>query len=174
MAKSEQSDSKEISMAIATSTSPGTVANTVALAVVLWCSIHNMFPPLRARTAISSLEEAIKEAAEAYDKDKSALGDSVRLKFQTDFKRLEFATLHLEDKYIQSCLNLSWASLPRRVSDEKYAWVTARAYRRGVNDLKTWLQVSTSSSSSIEVMLTARAWIVRNRKSEEGPSAGNS
>ncbi|KAK0237621.1 hypothetical protein EDD85DRAFT_951806 [Armillaria nabsnona] len=143
MAKSESSGSAgEVATTIATSTSPGTVANTVALAVVLWHSLPNIFPPLRAATAINLLDDTIKEVSDMYDENKSTLGDTTSFKFETDFNRLELSTLELKEKYIQDCLNVSWASLPCRLSHEKYAWATARAYHRGVDDLKTWLELA--------------------------------
>ncbi|PBK76234.1 hypothetical protein ARMSODRAFT_1011500 [Armillaria solidipes] len=116
MAKSEPSSSaREVATTIATSTS---------------------------KHAINLLDDATKEVVDMYDKNKSTLGDSASFKFETDFNRLELATVELKEKYIQDCLNVSWAGLPCRLSHEKYAWAIARAYRRGVDDLKTWLELA--------------------------------
>ncbi|PBK90261.1 hypothetical protein ARMGADRAFT_1083123 [Armillaria gallica] len=142
MPQNEQNSSnsskwRDVATTIATSTSSGTAANTVALTVVLWHLLPRMFPPLRPSEAISSLEDAIKEVADMYNEHKSILGDCGS--FETDLNTLNLAALGLKEKYIQDSLNVSWACLPSRLSHEKYAWITARAHRREVHSLKSWL-----------------------------------
>ncbi|PBK68655.1 hypothetical protein ARMSODRAFT_975555 [Armillaria solidipes] len=177
MAQNEQNSSnsskwRDVATTIATSTSSGTAANTVALVVVLWYLLPRMFPPLRPSEAINLLEDAIKEVADMYDEHKSILGDWAT--FETRFNRLELAALELKEKHIQDSLNVSWASLPSRLSHEKYAWATARVHRREVDSLKSWLVVSTSSPSSGEAMLTARVPKVGDNQGEEGSSSNGS
>ncbi|KAK0435673.1 hypothetical protein EV421DRAFT_1908546 [Armillaria borealis] len=142
MPQNEQNSSNsnkwsDVATTIATSTSSGTAANTVALVVVLWHLLPRMFPPFRPSSAINLLEDAMKEVADMYNEHKSILGDWAT--FQTRFNRLELATLELKEKHIQDSLNVSWASLPSRLSHEKYAWATARVHRREVDSLKSWL-----------------------------------
>lgn len=80
---------REVTTTIATSTNPGTVANTVALVVVLWYSLPDIIPSIRPTTAISLLDDATKEVADMYDKNKSALDDSVSFKFETALNRYD-------------------------------------------------------------------------------------
>lgn len=89
----------------------------------------------------------------------------------TSHVRLELAVLELKEKQIQG-VNVAWTNLLSRVSHEKYIWMTARTHRRDVETVKSRLEVSTSSSSASEVMLTARVWIVGNNQGKEGPSSG--
>ncbi|SJK98888.1 uncharacterized protein ARMOST_02163 [Armillaria ostoyae] len=151
MAQNEQNSSnstslKEVATTVASSTSPGTAANAVALVVVLWCSLSNIVPPLRPSAAINLLEEAIQEATDIYDAHKGILRD--RESLQVDLNRsagLELAALELKEKYIQDSLNVSWMalpSLPRYLSREKYVWATARAHRREVDALKSKLMLA--------------------------------
>ncbi|PBK68657.1 hypothetical protein ARMSODRAFT_975557 [Armillaria solidipes] len=142
MAQNEPNSTKwrDVATTIATSTSPGTAANTVALAVVLWYSLPNIFPPLRSSSAITLLENAIKELADMYGEHKSILGD--RASFATDLNKLQLAALELKEKHIQTSLNISWMSLPSRLSDEKYVWGIARERRREVVALKSRLELA--------------------------------
>ncbi|KAK0237613.1 hypothetical protein EDD85DRAFT_951799 [Armillaria nabsnona] len=148
MAQNEQNSSnstslKEVATTVASSTSPGTAANTVALVVVLWCSLSSIVPPLRPSAAINLLEEAIQEVIDTYDAHKGILRD--RESLQVDLNRLELAALELKEKYIQDSLNVSWTalpSLPKYLSREKYAWATARAHRREVDALKSKLMLA--------------------------------
>ncbi|PBK68663.1 hypothetical protein ARMSODRAFT_1019279 [Armillaria solidipes] len=130
---------KEIATTIATSTSPGTAANTMALAVVLWYSLPNFLPPLSSGSAIAHLENAIKELADIYGRHKSILGD--RASFENEFKKLKRAALELKEKHIQN-LDVSWKSLPTRLAHEKYVWATARVHRREVGALKSKLELT--------------------------------
>ncbi|KAK0203373.1 hypothetical protein DFS33DRAFT_1274580 [Desarmillaria ectypa] len=121
---------REVVTTIATSTSPGTAVNMVALAVVLWYAFPNFFAPLQPSSAINSLEDAIGEVADMYGVHKGILHDGESLK--VDLKRLELAVLELKEGRIQDSLNISWTRLPERLSHAKHAWSTARAHRREV------------------------------------------
>ncbi|KAK0435671.1 hypothetical protein EV421DRAFT_1908544 [Armillaria borealis] len=148
MAQNEQNSSisaslKEVATTVASSTSPGTATNTVALVVVLWCSLSNIVPPLRPSAAIDLLEEAIQETIDIYDAHKGILRD--RESLEVDLNRLELAALELKEKHIRDSMNGSWTalpSLPKYLSREKYAWATARAHRLEVDALKTKLMLA--------------------------------
>ncbi|KAK0474245.1 hypothetical protein IW261DRAFT_573650 [Armillaria novae-zelandiae] len=155
MAQNEQSSSlREVATTIATSTNPGTAANTVALVVVLCCVLHDTLsipftPPCS--------EKGLKELAEIYNQNKEILSDSKS--FQEELARLEIAELELKDKQNQA-VGISWKNLTSRISIEKYIWTTGRMHRRDVETAKERLKVSISSSSSTEVMLKAGVRIV--------------
>ncbi len=98
MAQNEQNSSnstslKEVATTVASSTSPGTAANTVALVVVLWCSLSSIVPPLRPRAAINLLEEAIQEVIDIYDAHKGILRD--RESLQVDLNRYRLCSYAL-------------------------------------------------------------------------------
>ncbi|KAK0220535.1 hypothetical protein IW262DRAFT_1461807 [Armillaria fumosa] len=130
---------KEIAATIATSTNPGTAANTMTLTVVLWYSLPSIFPPLSSGSVITHLENAINELADMYGGHKSVPGDQAN--FENEFKKLKRATLELKEKHIQN-LNVSWKSFPTRLVHEKYVWATARAHRREVGALKSKLELT--------------------------------
>ncbi|SJK98880.1 uncharacterized protein ARMOST_02154 [Armillaria ostoyae] len=138
MAQNEQSSSlREIATTIATSTNPGTAANTVALAVVLWYVLPDMFS-LPSNSATTRLENTIKEVVDKYNQNKSILADT---SLEDDLNKLELAVLELKEKQIQG-VNIAWTNLPSRVSHEKYIWTTARMHRRDVETVKSRLELA--------------------------------
>ncbi|KAK0220529.1 hypothetical protein IW262DRAFT_1297585 [Armillaria fumosa] len=174
MAQNEQNLSnstslKEVATTVASSTSPGTATNTIALAVVLWCSLSNIVPPLRPSVAINLLEEAIREVIDIYDAHKGILRD--RESFQVDLKRIELAVLELKEKYIQDSLNRSWMalpSLPQYLSREKYAWTTARAHGREVDALKSKLMLAVIKAKKGLLQTPLRVGTVDDQKENQG------
>ncbi|KAK0452705.1 hypothetical protein EV421DRAFT_1968939 [Armillaria borealis] len=136
MAQNEQSSSlREIATTIATSINPGTAANTVALAVVLWYVLPDMFS-LPSNSATTRLENTIKEVVDKYNQNKSILADT---SLEDELNKLELAVLELKERQIQG-VNIAWTNLPSRVSHEKYIWTTARMHRRDVETVKSRLE----------------------------------
>ncbi len=88
MSQNEPNSTKlrEVATTIATSTSPGTAANNIALGVVLWCSIANILPRWSPSSAIDSLADAIEEVADVYKKNRSILDDHGR-SFETELNK---------------------------------------------------------------------------------------
>ncbi|KAK0435667.1 hypothetical protein EV421DRAFT_1740123 [Armillaria borealis] len=143
MAQNEPNSTRlrEVATTIATSTNPGTAANTVALGVVLWCSVAKILPRWSPSSAIDSLADAIEEVADVYRKNRSMLDDYGR-SFETELNKLELAALDLKEKYIEDSLNVPWRNLPSWLSYQKYAWATARTNRREVDMLKSSLNLA--------------------------------
>lgn len=88
MAQNEPNSTRlrEVATTIATSTNPGTAANTVALGVVLWCSVAKFLPRWSPSSAIDSLADAIEEVADVYRKNRSMLDDHGR-SFETELNK---------------------------------------------------------------------------------------
>ena len=86
MAQNEQGSSlREIATTIATSTNPGTAANMVALAVVLWYVLPDMFS-LPSTSATTPLENTVKEMVDIYNQNKSILADA---SFENDLNKYD-------------------------------------------------------------------------------------
>ncbi|KAK0193044.1 hypothetical protein F5146DRAFT_1192440 [Armillaria mellea] len=171
MAQNKQNSSglKEVATTIATSTSPGTAANTVALGVVLWCSITKILPRWSANSAIDSLAKAIDEVADVYRENRSILDDHGR-SFERELRKLELAALDLKEKHIENSLNVApWKNLPSWLSHRKYVWAMARTSHREVDMLKSSLDQSSRVPSkaigeiNIAIPLVIRG-IIGNRK----------
>ncbi|KAK0237611.1 hypothetical protein EDD85DRAFT_936568 [Armillaria nabsnona] len=155
---------REVATTIATSTSPGTAANNIALGVVLWCSVANILPRWSPSSAIDSLADAIEEVADVYKENRSILDDHGR-SFETELNKLELAVLDLKEKYIEDSLNIPWKNLPSWLSYQKYAWATARTNRREVDMLKSSLDnsiIKHLDASNAFVDVDRVKWSVRN------------
>ncbi|KAK0499198.1 hypothetical protein EDD18DRAFT_1103621 [Armillaria luteobubalina] len=137
----DSSSLREIATTIATSTNPGTAANTVALAVVLWYVLPDMFS-LPSNSVMTRLEKTVKEVVDIYNQDKSMLADT---SFEHELNKLELAVLELKEKQIQGA-NVAWKNLLSRVSHEKYMWMTARMYRQDVEAVKSRLELAIISA----------------------------